>query len=54
MRDGNVFADRLEALARRVSRRRLDAALIFGEAITIPNIIGSFIIIFGITLLARS
>ena len=32
MRDGNVFADRLEALARRVSRRRLDAALIFGEA----------------------
>jgi len=32
----------------------LFAALIFGEAITIPNIIGSFIIIFGITLLARS
>jgi multidrug transporter EmrE-like cation transporter len=32
----------------------LFAALIFGEAITIPNIIGSVIIIFGITLLARS
>ena len=32
----------------------LFAALIFGEAITISNIIGSFIIIFGITLLARS
>ena len=30
------------------------AALLFGEAITIPNIIGSVIIITGITLLARS
>lgn len=32
----------------------LIAALLFGEAITIPNIIGSGIIIIGITLLARS
>ena len=32
----------------------LFAALIFGETITIPNIIGSVIIITGITLLARS
>lgn len=32
----------------------LIAALLFGEAITIPNIIGSVIIITGITLLARS
>ena len=32
----------------------LIAALLFGEAITIPNIIGSVIIIIGITLLARS
>jgi multidrug transporter EmrE-like cation transporter len=32
----------------------LFAALLFGEAITIPNIIGSVIIIAGITLLARS
>lgn len=32
----------------------LFAALLFGEAITIPNIIGSVIIIIGITLLAKS
>lgn len=32
----------------------LIAALLFGEAITIPNIIGSLIIITGITLLARA
>ena len=32
----------------------LFAALLFGETITIPNIIGSVIIITGITLLARS
>lgn len=32
----------------------LIAALLFGEAITVPNIIGSIIIITGITLLARS
>ena len=32
----------------------LIAALLFGEAITIPNIIGSVIIITGITLLARA
>lgn len=32
----------------------LIAALLFGEAITVPNIIGSVIIITGITLLARS
>lgn len=32
----------------------LTAALLFGEAITVPNIIGSIIIITGITLLARS
>ena len=32
----------------------LIAALLFGEAITVPNIIGSIIIIMGITLLARS
>lgn len=32
----------------------LIAALLFGEAITIPNIIGSIIIITGITLLARA
>ena len=32
----------------------LIAALLFGETITIPNIIGSVIIITGITLLARS
>jgi len=32
----------------------LFAALLFGEAITIPNIIGSVIIIAGITLLARA
>lgn len=32
----------------------LIAALIFGEAITIPNMVGSVIIIVGITLLARS
>jgi drug/metabolite transporter (DMT)-like permease len=31
----------------------LIAALLFGEAITIPNIIGSLIIITGITLLAK-
>jgi multidrug transporter EmrE-like cation transporter len=31
----------------------LIAALLFGEAITIPNIIGSIIIVTGITLLAR-
>lgn len=31
----------------------LIAALLFGEAITIPNIIGSVIIVTGITLLAR-
>ena len=31
----------------------LIAALIFGEVITIPNIVGSVIIIIGITLLAR-
>ena len=32
----------------------LIAALLFGEAITIPNIIGSVIIIVGIVFLARS
>ena len=32
----------------------LFAALLFGETITIPNILGSIIIITGITLLARS
>ena len=32
----------------------LFAALLFGEAITVPNIVGSLIIIVGITLLARS
>ena len=32
----------------------LFAALLFGEAITIPNIIGSVIIIAGITLLAKA
>lgn len=32
----------------------LIAALLFGEIITIPNIIGSVIIIIGIVLLARS
>lgn len=32
----------------------LFAALLFGEAITIPNMIGSLIIIIGITLLAKS
>ena len=32
----------------------LIAALLFGEAITIPNIVGSIIIITGITLLARA
>ena len=32
----------------------LIAALFFGEAITIPNIVGSVIIIVGITLLARA
>ena len=32
----------------------LFAALLFGEAITVPNIIGSLIIIIGITLLAKS
>ena len=32
----------------------LIAALLFGEAITIPNIVGSAIIITGIILLARS
>jgi len=32
----------------------LIAALLFGETITIPNIIGSVIIITGITLLAKS
>lgn len=32
----------------------LIAALLFGEAITIPNLIGSIIIITGITLLARA
>ena len=32
----------------------LIAALLFGETITVPNIIGSVIIITGITLLARS
>lgn len=32
----------------------LIAALLFGESITLPNIIGSIIIITGITLLARS
>ena len=32
----------------------LIAALLFGEAITIPNIIGATIIIIGITLLARA
>lgn len=31
----------------------LIAALLFGETVTIPNIIGSVIIIIGITLLAR-
>lgn len=32
----------------------LIAALLFSEAITIPNIVGSVIIVIGITLLARS
>lgn len=32
----------------------LIAAILFSEAITIPNILGSVIIIIGITLLARS
>lgn len=32
----------------------LIAAMLFGETITIPNIIGSIIIIVGITLLART
>ena len=32
----------------------LIAALLFGETITIPNIVGSLIIVSGITLLARS
>ena len=32
----------------------LIAALLFGEAITIPNIVGSLIIVTGITLLARA
>ncbi len=32
----------------------LIAALLFGEAITVPNIIGSVIIIVGIVFLARS
>lgn len=32
----------------------LIAALLFGETITIPNILGSLIIITGITLLARA
>ena len=32
----------------------LFAAMLFGETITIPNIIGSLIIITGITLLART
>ncbi len=32
----------------------LIASLLFGEAITIPNIVGSLIIITGITLLARA
>jgi len=32
----------------------LIAALLFGESITLPNILGSVIIITGITLLARS
>lgn len=32
----------------------LIAAILFGESITVPNIIGSVIIIIGITLLARS
>jgi drug/metabolite transporter (DMT)-like permease len=32
----------------------LIAALLFGETITVPNIIGSVIIITGITLLAKS
>lgn len=32
----------------------LFAALLFGEAITVPNIVGSIIIIIGITLLAKS
>lgn len=32
----------------------LFAALLFGEAVTVPNIIGSVIIIIGITLLAKS
>lgn len=32
----------------------LIAALLFGEQITVPNIIGSVIIVSGITLLARS
>ncbi len=32
----------------------LIAALLFGESITLPNILGSIIIITGITLLARS
>jgi len=32
----------------------LIAALLFGETITIPNIVGSVIIIIGITILARA
>jgi multidrug transporter EmrE-like cation transporter len=32
----------------------LFAALLFGESITIPNIVGSVIIITGITLLSRA
>jgi multidrug transporter EmrE-like cation transporter len=32
----------------------LFAALLFGESITIPNILGSVIIITGITLLSRA
>ena len=32
MPEGNPFAERLEDLARRASRRRLDAVLVFGEA----------------------
>jgi len=32
----------------------LFAALLFGEAITLPNILGSVLIIIGITLLAKS
>ena len=32
MAEENPFAERLESLARRASRRRLDAILLFGEA----------------------